>query len=715
MALVLGIVVGRPLAAVALLPATLSRRLRPSRVLLLAYILGAVLPGDPPPSTLLATFPDRAGLVRAAGEVTAGPDLPSLGVSRLEVKIDEVGGRKITGKVNILLARDSPLPSPGARVEFTGPLFRPRPPGNPGELDARDLLARQGVTHFGAGSTAQSVIVTAPAPPLAPLGLLHRIRLAFERRIHSVADPETAAMLSCLLLGRRDRIPEEVDRDFRRSGTVHFLAISGLHVGILAGLLWFLFRLAAIPRRPAALAVAVTILVYAALTGMRPPVARASLLVLLAALGILLRRPVRPFHILAAAALVILVVDPNSLRNAGLLLSFSAVIAILLLARKFEEGLFARWILLEKFTVPRKSPLRYVRAYVRKSVPVSLAAWLGTGPILLHAFGTLSLLVLPANIIVLPLIAALLPAGLFAVLTGIDAPASLLSAALTRVVGLIADVPASSFALPAPSPLATALHFALLLVAAIRPRLGPRWAAGLTASLFLVALSGPLLRTAPAEPRLTVLSVGHGLSAVLETPEGGTLIYDAGSARPRIFDRSILPFLRHRRITIVDALVLSHADQDHVSGADALLDWMPVLRTCEPLTLRTGDAVLLPGATLTVVWPPPGFEGSTNDGSTVLRVQAGGLSALLTGDIEEETIRQLVASGADLRADVLVAPHHGRPEPGASELVRAVAPKIIVASAAEGEPLDPAYAGALRTGDRGAVTIRPNGSATTFR
>ncbi|MHC4860719.1 MAG: ComEC/Rec2 family competence protein, partial [Planctomycetota bacterium] len=120
-------------------------------------------------------------------------------------------------------------------------------------------------------------------------------------------------------------------------------------------------------------------------------------------------------------------------------------------------------------------------------------------------------------------------------------------------------------------------------------------------------------------------------------------------------------------------------------------------------------------ADLEVLWPERGATLVGNDTSTVVRVRARGLTALLAGDLEEEGIRGLLRSGRDLRADVLVLPHHGRPTPAAADLLRAVRPRILVSSGGPDDVPDPAYRGAYRTTDRGAVTVRPGARVETFR
>jgi competence protein ComEC len=176
----------------------------------------------------------------------------------------------------------------------------------------------------------------------------------------------------------------------------------------------------------------------------------------------------------------------------------------------------------------------------------------------------------------------------------------------------------------------------------------------------------------------------------------------------------VIPFLRSRRIPAVDALVLSHGDIDHVSGAEDLVAALPVGRVHGPGALRRGDRIEVPGARIEVLWPPPG-RGGGNDGSTVLFLRTAGLTALLAGDLEEEGIRGLLTTPGLPRPDVLLLPHHGRPAAGAAALVRRLVPGVLVASNGPADPVDAAYSGVWLTSEHGAIEVRPGPKVTTFR
>ncbi len=692
---------------------SLPRRLRASRIPVLAFIAGSLIAVPTGPSDLKRALPGASRLVELTGTVRTGPDLPIRGRSLLTLAVD----LPEEGRVRVAIPAGSPLPHPGDRISVVGRLSLPRQALNPGERDTRELLGAKGISHLLSAPSPYSLRIRKRAPWWHPGALVHLARRRAEKTLRGLPDRRARGLLTALLLGRREGVDPALVDAFRRTGTTHFLAISGLHIGILAGTLWLLLAPLPVSRRLTAPSVAMLVLLYAALTGARPPVLRASLITALIAGGVVLRRPVRPLHLLAFALLTILASAHRSVDSAGVQLSFVAVLAILTLSKKFELGLFERWILMEKFSVPREHflPIRLGRRYLRKSLPVALAAWFATAPLILYHFGSLSILTVPANLLVLPLVSLLLPAGFLYCVSGFSGPAVVLTDLLARTVELLARIPAASFTFPAPPVVALSAWYVALLALWRRPAIGRKLLAALILGLALLAVSGLTLRRAPTEPRLTVLAVGHGLATVLETPEGGVLAYDAGSARPEIFRQVVLPFLRSRQIARVDALVLSHEDMDHSSGVPAFLRQFPVKRFYAPRIPVAGDRIPLPGASVEVLWPLPGTTLSDNDASTVLRLHAGGLSVLFTGDLEEDGFEGLLATGSNLQADVLILPHHGRPHGAAKEFVEAVRPRVLISSNGANEPLDAAWSSALRTEERGALVVTPGPKITAFR
>ncbi len=544
-----------------------------------------------------------------------------------------------------------------------------------------------------------------------------------------------AGVLLALLLGTRQGVDDAQWARFRDTGTGHLMAISGLHVGLaaalgagLGGWLWSrsarLCTWLAAPRAAllAGLALAAA---YALLAGLSIPTRRALVMLAVLALALGTGRQVRRRDGWALALIAVLLADPLAPLAAGFWLSFLAVGLILYLAAGRSAG--------RKGVRGRLAGLR---------IPVLLA--LGLAPVSLLVFQQASLVGWLANLVAVPWVgAAVVPAGLAGlVLEALGLPGGwLLGLAARAFAGLDAGVLAPLAGLPfaaasaaiGPAAFALAAFGTLWLLA---PRGVPGRALGALMWLPVVqpAVQGP----PPGMADVTLADVGQGLGLVVRTHRH-LLVYDTGPRFPSGFDTGaavLVPLLRAQGVRAVDRLVISHGDNDHIGGARSLLAALPVysvltsvperlpgrpLRAC-----RRGQSWRWDGVRFEMLHPvagqPPG-----NDASCVLRVTAAdGSRLLLPGDIERATERALVRElPAALRAEVLVAPHHGSATSSTPAFIAAVAPDWVLYpvgyrnrygfpraevraryAAAGAQALDTARGGAIRF-RLGAGTVRP--------
>lgn len=567
---------------------------------------------------------------------------------------------------------------PGERWALTVRLKRPHGLANPGGFDAEAWWLTEGIRATGyvrpAGGQRSEAFVVSLRDAVG------RARAAIrERIVAALPDAQHAGVLVALVVGDQRAISAAEWDVFNRTGIGHLVAISGLHItmisALVAGILHYLWRhsfftAAGLPlylpaRKVAAAGGLAAALVYVALAGFGIPAQRTLLMLAVVTAAVWRDRFVAAPQVLALALLAVLVFDPWAVLWPGFWLSFFAIACLLLASHGREQA---------------AEDLRQSLAAGARSQWV---VTIGLLPLTLLLFGQTSLVSPLANALAIPLVSFVVtPLALLG--SVLPAPASgwllqaghagiaLLAEALQRLSAL----PLAVWQTPAPGLLASALALAGSAWM-LAPRGWPfRWAGALA---WL-----PLLAASPAAPRegvwLTAFDIGQGNALLVET-KNFRLLYDTGPAYSAESDggsRVILPYLRARGIARLDALVISHSDTDHAGGAHSLLDALPVgwvassLRDDHPL-LRTALGDRHVGCVAGQRWrrdevdfeflhPLAGDDPAAkpNARSCVLKISVGQRAVLLGGDIEAPQERALVARAADrLRADVLLAPHHG--------------------------------------------------------
>ncbi|MBX7168311.1 MAG: ComEC/Rec2 family competence protein [Pirellulales bacterium] len=651
---------------------------------------------------------------------------------------------------------------PGDRWRAWARLSRPGPPANPGEFDfsayarADRQLARLSV------ATRASLVRVAPGSHWRPARWIAAARRQGDGFLHTALPAHRATLASALLLGLREQVGDERSEAFMRTGTIHVLSISGMHVGILAGSLFALLRLGWLPQRTAVVLIAAITCLYAWLADAQPPVVRAAILVVIVCLAAGLGRQALSFNSLAAAALVVLVLNPADLFRLGPQLSFVCVASLV-------------WFSPMTRMPPPRDPLdrliwetrpwsvrlpRGVVCWAWRLTLLSFCVWLVTLPLVAARFHLVSplapllntLLWLPVTILLLSGLSMLAAAIVLPVLA---VPFTALCAGsiavLDRLVTVVAAWPLDHYWVSGPREEWLPVLYGALTCWALLPRWRParwmRWT--FVAGWLLVAWVLPVPLPAgigtgnawqrPAPPqalRCTFLSVGHGCAVVLEMPHGEAWVYDIGQlGSPRRATDAVSQYLWTTRRRKVDALCLSHADVDHFNGAPELLERFEVRRVfitpsmfddfgpaLVPLdqALRaqrlrpepvTAGCVLLAAPELRVeIISPPDQElrGRDNAESLVLLVEYLGHRILLTGDLEGEGVERLLAQ-EPLDCDVILAPHHGSNRSNPPGLARWSTPDWVVISSGPA-PLDPELLDAYRSEGARVVTTATSGA-----
>jgi len=514
-------------------------------------------------------------------------------------------------------------------------------------------------------------------------------RARLSRRIERALPEGRARFVQALALGDTRALNEQDWEVLRATGLTHQIAISGFHVGMVAGfaalLLLGAYRLAPwlgrwLPAPQAAAAAALmAAAAYTALAGFALPTVRTMLMIAAVLLARLLRRGASGSESLALALIAVLCADPLSVLAPGFWLSFAGVA-------------WLSWCL----------PAREQRGHVRGFLEAQGVATLALLPLTVWFFGQASLPGPLANLVGIPLISlGVVPLCLLGLLLLPVAPtaaehawrlAAELMQCLWQGLELLAAWPAAMLWLPEPSLPALALACAgaawLLLPRAVPGKL-------LALVMFLPLLWPRLDVPAAGEFDVEVLDVGQGLSVLVRT-QGHALLYDAGAGGghgPDYGETAVVPALRALGIRRLDTLLLSHGDADHAGGMAAVRRAYPQARVlgvegwAQPGMglCRDTQAWRWDGVEFRVLHPPPWFPYLRNDSSCVLRISTAGGVALLPGDIGRHVeARLLHLHAARLRAQLLIVPHHGSRSSSSEEFVAAVQPSVAVASVGAG-------------------------------
>lgn len=673
-------------------------------------------------------------LERRLPEILEGVDLTAVGVidsiperheRRLSFwfkpeRLGQLEPAQLPRRIKLSWYGDAPPLHAGDRWEFTVRLKRPHGLMNPGGFDYESWLFSQRIDATG---------YVRPYPPAVALQgelTLHRLRQALSDRLHErLRGYDSAGIVIALVVGDRRFIGDDQWEVLRRTGTSHLVAISGLHVVLLATAVGWLVnrawrRLPGLCERLPARTLAVAAgggaaAVYAALAGFALPTQRALIMLAVPLLALGLGRSLRPAWALALALAGVLAWDPFAPLSPGFWLSFGAVTVLLMLA--LERSAQPWWwrlsrtqCLLSAALIPITLVWFSAASWISPVANLPAIVVVGWVIVPLSMLGSVQELIFPGSVPLLPL-AAWLCDWLMTALAALSRP----------------EWAASS--LPAP-PWGVAVAGILGVVLMLVPR-------GISLRLLGAVLLSLMLLVRPPRPPageawVTVLDVGQGTAVVVESARR-VLVYDAGPGGAYAMDAgtaALVPFLVHRGYARLDQVVVSHADSDHAGGLGALLAAFPGAPVAAGEELpaldhergcRAGERWEWDGVVFSFLWPADGADVRGNDASCVLRVEVGAGAVLLAGDIEQVSEASLVAAQAErLRAQLLLVPHHGSRTSSTEAFVAAVAPTWAVVTTGRrnrwGFPkpevqarYQAAGAQVLRTDETGALRLRLHG------
>lgn len=706
-------------------------RLRTSAILVLFLLLGILLvalhlrPHFPPNHVFHYA---GEGRVNVEGLLYQRP-VQSPGRTRLYLRVERIylpdGLIKARGNLLVTVKEYGGDLRYGDRIRFIGRLTHPRNFNNPGAFNYRRFLACKGIWVTGYLENDTGIAIIARGRGNALFQFMEAWRDRIRTLLDRSAPAETRGILKALILGEREEISEGIQEEFVVAGVAHVIAISGLHMGIIAlvifslakwGLRWSETVILTLNiHKAAAAATVVPLILYTFIAGARMPTIRAAIMIIIYLVSILLDRQRNLYNTLAVAALVILLISPPSLFDVSFLLSFTAVLAILYLVPRLST------------IIPKHHPLlvRKPSMYGAFSSTfldfafISLAAMVGTWPLVAYYFNRVSLTGLLSNLIVVPLVGLIVPLGLLTSLVVlISAPLSSLLAAVSSslshlviwTVHLFAAIPHASHYVVTPTSLEVGLCYVLIISITNMRRMRRLLPISL---LLFAAIVGDIsywyVKTHLINTlRVTFIDVGQGDSILIEFPRGKRMLVDGGGFYDDSFDvgrNVVAPVLWKKKITTLHYLVLTHSHPDHLNGLQFIassfrigefwenVEWcssVPCFNLIETVrrrgiqNLTVHDEIpprWINGVKVEVFNPPrAGIKSGkdpwsqTNNRSIVLKITHKNHRFLLTGDIEEEAEVRLVQSGKDLRAEVVKAPHHGSQSSSTRGFLEAVKP-----------------------------------------
>ena len=703
-------------------------------VLVLGMLRVEVLSGDE--TSALAAYHGHDRL-QLQGSVTGDPEAAGA-ATRLRLRVDQIMSgddwAEISGDVLVTLResaeltrqRDKPYFRYGDRLLLVGTL---EAPPELEDFDYPAYLARQGIKSV---SSFPEATLLNEGEGTAFYRWLYTVRRSIADSLAQVVPEPQASLGQAVLLGLRENLPVDLVDDFRTTGTSHVLAISGLHVGILLGMSLAISGRVFGRRRQLYLTLPFVLMwLYALISGMSPSVTRAAIMGSVFMAAIFLGRPRSILPALGFAAAVMVAINPDVLWSVSFQLSFAAMAGIAVLAEPLSRRIQALYAgRLDAGVQALLAPVSFIAA-------MSIAATLATLPLVDFHFQQVSLVGLPATILVLPALPFVLVlqavSGFIGLLsTGVAEPfgwlAWLASAYVTGIVGLIARLPGASVETGSLAPLLVWAYYGILVVlytgASLRRR-ADQWMrniSNLTSSVPLAGRSVPWWVLLPVvsvaallwiaalsqpQPKLHVafVDVGQGDAIFISTPDGQQILVDGGPDPLELvqFLGKRMPF-RDRTIELV---VLTHPHSDHVNGLIEVLLRYDVRRIlerrfehegapyqawrravedegAEVVQAQSGQVISAGGAFMWVLNPTArllrGSSSDVNNASVVLKLVYGDVSFLLAGDMANEAEAELVASGEDIDSDVLKVGHHGSRSSSSSTFLGGVSPAVAVIS-----------------------------------
>ena len=625
------------------------------------------------------------------------------------------------------------LPNCGTQVEIVGSLGGGRATRNPGQFDFATFSRSKGQLAAVFVDSTDGVSEF-DSDAVASLGFRAKLRSNIDNQLHTHLPDQQAAFASAVLLGNRDQMDIEVRDRFLKTGASHLLAISGLHVGILASGFLLLLRLGFVSRRNCLYLTIAFVLSYAWLVEFRPTVLRAAILICVMCGARLLGKRSLSWGSLTTALMLVLLVNPMDLFSLGTQLSFLAISSIII-GKQWIFKAASQDPIDQLIARTRSTPVRIAKRIgrdVRAAFCVSLLIWTLGIPLVAYQFHSVALIAPLLNPLLLLPMALALYSGMATITCGTLAPATAFAPAavcslslgcIQNMIDVGADQQAGHFWTCGPTGIAVIVFYLGVFVFAVFPRtkVPTKWCLALAVAWLVFGWLIPhraaqLQRVADAKLKVTIIDVRHGSAALLELPDGRNILFDCGSpSGSSKAAETVSNLLWREGISRLDAVIVSHADVDHFNALPELIErfhvgavWVspsmvdddaPSVRTLRSaiekhnvsvLQVDEGSLAEFADTRLKISFlGPPSLSADfldqldDNELSLVAKIEFNGRSILLPGDVEKLGMESLLKQPIE-NVDVLVAAHHGSKNSDPQRFARWCKPDFVVASCGSG-------------------------------
>jgi len=610
-------------------------------------------------------------------------------------------------------------------------LTRFKEPTNPGQFDTARYLKRKNVFVAAYVKSAQGIKILNKKPGGVLIKIKNKLRQSVTRAL--LAEPllsqdQNHGLLQALLLGYRGNIDSDTYLAFRKTGLLHFVSLSGMHLGILIGTIWWLCKTTGLQKKSRAAICIIALAVFLLIVPPRPPALRAAVISFVFCISFFFQRKPNSLNSLSLAAIILLLLLPTGLFEAGWQLSFASVLGILLFTNRIN--FFINEKITNLFANPKNKKTKpFIRIITKTALSlitlfsVGLAAWTGGAGILLYHFYTINPLTSIWTVVVFPIVAMTLTVGYLKIIlsfiiptlaAGLSLIVAILARSLVWIVSFIASLNISEILIGNVPLLLIICYYTFILFAVFayfRRPLIKKVVCTVGILALITFLAGiKFQRTYRNNLVLTCLDVGHGQAILAQLPGKTNVLFDAGSlSKHDVGSRIVTAFLNHSGIKKIDHIIISHNGLDHINGIPevvqnckvgevyankAFLEKTNHRGTVKLLTdslLENGLKIksldnqlnIKTTACIKTLWPNNQIydkQLSDNDLSTVLLIEFEGTEILLCSDIEKFAQAEILRLFPHLKPEIVIAPHHGSVRTTLENLMEKLQPQILIAS-----------------------------------